>query len=278
MACLSGPRKRFEKTAFERHPDCLTNLSSCPEPVCVPVWVVPGTLSFPRRCDSSVLMVGPGTGCAPFRAYIEERVSQGATGVSLLMEELVSDELSSPSDNLLVFGCRLQHADFFFASEWLPLVEAEKLTLLTAFSRDQVRYLQLILAVNRHVPSLPPGTQGVCTAHHQRPWGDGLALDTLKEHQHLHCWVGLRLPLSYHETPVPSALQQCQAYACGCPRCPEARLCALWRAERRRSRISATENGHHKETTVGNLGIGTYLYHSVSHTVTKIILNTLMSL
>ena len=50
----------------------------------VPVWVVPGTISFPWQPEASVIMVGPGTGCAPFRAYIEERVGQNAPGQSTL--------------------------------------------------------------------------------------------------------------------------------------------------------------------------------------------------
>ena len=50
------------------------------ETVHIPVWVVPGTISFPRQQTSHVIMVGPGTGCAPFRAYIEERVKQNAQG------------------------------------------------------------------------------------------------------------------------------------------------------------------------------------------------------
>jgi len=46
----------------------------------IPVWVVPGTILFPQQPDSSVIMIGPGTGCAPFRAYVEERMAQGASG------------------------------------------------------------------------------------------------------------------------------------------------------------------------------------------------------
>ena len=45
------------------------------EPVTVPVWLSKGTLCLPTAPASHVIMVGPGTGCAPFRAYIEERVA-----------------------------------------------------------------------------------------------------------------------------------------------------------------------------------------------------------
>ena len=52
----------------------------CAGVVSIPVWVVPGTIQFPRQPGSHVIMVGPGTGCAPFRTYIEERMSQDSRG------------------------------------------------------------------------------------------------------------------------------------------------------------------------------------------------------
>ena len=51
----------------------------------LPVWVVPGTIRFPRQTDSNVIMIGPGTGCAPFRAYIEERIQQNEKGTPSLL-------------------------------------------------------------------------------------------------------------------------------------------------------------------------------------------------
>lgn len=65
-------------------------------------------------------MIGPGTGCAPFRAYIDE---QRVANVERPL--------------CLFFGCRSSRADFFFADEWLPLEREGRLSLFTAFSRDQ---------------------------------------------------------------------------------------------------------------------------------------------
>ncbi|XP_029775443.1 NADPH-dependent diflavin oxidoreductase 1 isoform X3 [Suricata suricatta] len=48
-------------------------------PVQVPLWVRPGSLTFPETPDVPVIMVGPGTGVAPFRAAVQERVAQGRT-------------------------------------------------------------------------------------------------------------------------------------------------------------------------------------------------------
>lgn len=85
----------------------------------VPVWVKKGTISFPKALDSPIVMVGPGTGCAPFRSLIEERVSQSAGGC------------------VLFFGCRNSSKDFFFRDQWRLAVEDGSLRLFTAFSRDQ---------------------------------------------------------------------------------------------------------------------------------------------
>ena len=66
-------------------------------------------------------MVGPGTGIAPFRAFMEERVSTGATG-----------------KNWLFFGEVHEESTFFYKDEWFEYMKNGHLTkLTTAFSRDQ---------------------------------------------------------------------------------------------------------------------------------------------
>ncbi|XP_011368194.1 NADPH-dependent diflavin oxidoreductase 1 isoform X1 [Pteropus vampyrus] len=90
-------------------------------PVQVPLWVRPGGLTFPQAPDTPVIMVGPGTGVAPFRAAVQERVAQGRT------------------ENFLFFGCRQRDQDFYWEAEWKELEERGCLSLVTAFSRDQER-------------------------------------------------------------------------------------------------------------------------------------------
>lgn len=46
----------------------------------VPLWVKKGGLKFPADPNTPVIMIGPGTGVAPFRAAIQERVAQGREG------------------------------------------------------------------------------------------------------------------------------------------------------------------------------------------------------
>ena len=71
--------------------------------------------------DVPVVMIGPGTGVAPFRAFVEERVEQGAGG-----------------DNWLFFGDRNADSDFLYQLEWQRHLKQGHLQRLdVAFSRDQ---------------------------------------------------------------------------------------------------------------------------------------------
>uniref|UniRef100_A0A3Q3X0Y2 NADPH-dependent diflavin oxidoreductase 1 n=1 Tax=Mola mola TaxID=94237 RepID=A0A3Q3X0Y2_MOLML len=97
----------------------LASLDPAQGEVYVPLWVKKGTLKFPVEKDTPVIMVGPGTGVAPFRSAFQERIAQGKNA------------------NVLFFGCRSETKDFFFSSEWEEGVKAAQLTLFTAFSRDQ---------------------------------------------------------------------------------------------------------------------------------------------
>ncbi|XP_075295426.1 NADPH-dependent diflavin oxidoreductase 1 isoform X3 [Opisthocomus hoazin] len=99
----------------------------------VPLWVKKGGMKFPADPDTPVIMIGPGTGVAPFRAAVQERVAQGHRG------------------NCLFFGCRQKSKDFYCQAEWDELVTKGFLTLFTAFSRDQEEkvYVQHRIRENR---------------------------------------------------------------------------------------------------------------------------------
>lgn len=97
----------------------LASLDPSKGDVFVPLWVKKGTLKFPKDKDTPVIMVGPGTGVAPFRSTIQERTAEGKTA------------------NVLFFGCRSESKDFYFRAEWEDKIKVEQLTLFTAFSRDQ---------------------------------------------------------------------------------------------------------------------------------------------
>ncbi|KAH3792176.1 hypothetical protein DPMN_145667 [Dreissena polymorpha] len=63
-------------------------------------------------------MIGPGTGIAPFRSFIEERA------------------VNKKGASTLFFGCRSSSNDFYFETQWKDMVARQLLTLHTAFSRD----------------------------------------------------------------------------------------------------------------------------------------------
>ncbi len=76
---------------------------------------------LPEDAATPVIMVGPGTGVAPFRAYLQERKATGATG-----------------KNWLFFGEQRQNEDFLYREEFEQLCQEGVLTRFdTAFSRDQ---------------------------------------------------------------------------------------------------------------------------------------------
>lgn len=75
----------------------------------------------PKNPDAPLIMVGPGTGIAPFIAFLQERQATGAHG-----------------KNWLFFGEQRAAYDFYYQEELQALQKANVLTRLdTAFSRDQ---------------------------------------------------------------------------------------------------------------------------------------------
>ena len=75
----------------------------------------------PTNPDTPMIMVGPGTGIAPFRAFLEERAATGAKG-----------------KNWLFFGDQREEFDFLYREEMEGYLKANTLTRLDlAFSRDQ---------------------------------------------------------------------------------------------------------------------------------------------
>ena len=76
---------------------------------------------LPEDSSTPIIMIGPGTGLAPFRAYLEERKALGASG-----------------KNWLFFGEQRHNCDFFYKEQLEGLQKEGVLTRFdTAFSRDQ---------------------------------------------------------------------------------------------------------------------------------------------
>ncbi|KAF3902874.1 hypothetical protein AA313_de0208153 [Arthrobotrys entomopaga] len=87
-----------------------------------------------------IIMVGPGTGVAPMRAMIYERIHFIKTQESTL----------KPGKMLLFFGCRGRESDYYFGDEWSILQEeygTGVFEVKTAFSRDgeEKHYVQHLI-------------------------------------------------------------------------------------------------------------------------------------
>ncbi len=76
--------------------------------------------ALPESGDTPIIMVGPGTGVAPFRAFLQERFATSAAGPAWLF-----------------YGHQRESADFFYRNEFAELQQSGTLTTLsTAWSRD----------------------------------------------------------------------------------------------------------------------------------------------
>lgn len=87
-----------------------------------PIYLQPSHgFTLPPDPATPIIMVGPGTGVAPFRSFLHERRATGAKGRSWLF-----------------FGHQRRASDFFYEDEFAAFLKAGTLTQLsTAFSRDQ---------------------------------------------------------------------------------------------------------------------------------------------
>lgn len=101
----------------------------------LPIYVQPNKhFRLPTDSDAPVIMVGPGTGVAPFRAFVQEREAMGAMG-----------------RNWLFFGDQHRATDYLYGEEWDDKHRKGLLTRLDlAFSRDQAHkiYVQHRLLEN----------------------------------------------------------------------------------------------------------------------------------
>lgn len=87
----------------------------------IPVFIESNeSFRLPEDESKPIIMIGPGTGIAPFRAFVEERAESGAKG-----------------ENWLFFGDQHFGTDFLYQTEWQRYLKQGSLSRMnTAFSRD----------------------------------------------------------------------------------------------------------------------------------------------
>lgn len=125
----TGDREGVASTWFERMRDGRE----------MQIFMRTSDFHLPKDVSKPVVMVGPGTGLAPFRGFIQERQEQrraGAKGIGRMA---------------MLFGCRSKSYDYIYQND-LESAEADGTisNLLVAFSRDQKEkvYVQNLLEKN----------------------------------------------------------------------------------------------------------------------------------
>ncbi|KAL1874786.1 hypothetical protein VTK73DRAFT_140 [Phialemonium thermophilum] len=102
----------------------------------VPVHVRHSNFKLPSDPSKPVIMVGPGTGVAPFRGFVQERAKLAENGENV-------------GKTILFFGCRRRNEDFLYEKEWeeYKKILGDKFELVVAFSREGPKkvYVQHLL-------------------------------------------------------------------------------------------------------------------------------------
>lgn len=103
-----------------------------------------GTMTWPKDLSTPLIMIGPGTGIAPFRSIIQNRLQAQSSGAAI-------------GPLVVFFGCRNKAADFHFEEDFDAWNKTKQVEAHFAFSRDEDHkvYVQhLITKCGPHLKSL----------------------------------------------------------------------------------------------------------------------------
>lgn len=108
-----------------RYGVCTRYVATWKEKQQVCIKIEPGYLDVKKEESSApVVLIGPGTGVAPLRSLVHQRLAWAREGVE-------------QGNVLLFFGCRSTETDFFFKDEWEEIAEGGRMEVLPAFSRPK---------------------------------------------------------------------------------------------------------------------------------------------
>ena len=147
------------KTVIKKIRDgvCTRYLAHLPVGAKLCVGVQTGGLAI-RKAEAQrpIIMIGPGTGVAPMRSLIWERL-QWARETGIEVEPTTKSPINGVAGTgraILFFGCRSHNTDFFYQDEWQDLQERMPLTVHSAFSRDQDHKVYVQDLIRQHSDSV----------------------------------------------------------------------------------------------------------------------------
>ncbi len=110
----------YESRGRVRKGVCSNFLAERAQKISIPVFPNTSKFRLPEDGNTPIIMVGPGTGIAPFRAFLQDRQASGAKG-----------------KNWLFFGSQHEHCNYFYRDELEKMKADGFLTRLDcAWSRD----------------------------------------------------------------------------------------------------------------------------------------------
>ncbi|KAG5437457.1 hypothetical protein PCANB_000885 [Pneumocystis canis] len=105
----------------------------------LPIHIRRSNFHLPHDTTIPIIMVGPGTGVAPFRAFVMERTEQIRRGKKV-------------GKTMLFYGCRYKNVDFLYKNEWdeYKSIMKDSFEMYIAFSRETNKkiYVQDLLEQN----------------------------------------------------------------------------------------------------------------------------------
>ncbi|XP_030372834.1 NADPH-dependent diflavin oxidoreductase 1 [Scaptodrosophila lebanonensis] len=105
--------------------------------------IKPGTMGLPKDLTIPLIMVGPGTGIAPFRSVVQNRLHAQQSG----------DKVGTL---LVFFGCRNKKHDFHFEDDFIAWRKANIVEPFFAFSRDGEHKVYVQHLIKREAVRLEP--------------------------------------------------------------------------------------------------------------------------
>ena len=134
---LTVSTQRWEKNSQKYGGVCSTFLAdNCYQGTRIKVFLIPNrNFRLPVDHDKPIIMIGPGTGIAPFIAFLQERT-----------------QLKSHGKNWLFYGAQFRKTDHIYENELIYFQDNKVLNKLDiAFSRDQAKkYMFKIKYMNRN--------------------------------------------------------------------------------------------------------------------------------